>query len=407
MARDIREKIFRLGNKGSFNFSSKSQGNVEGVPEYVPVHKPKVKKDVFVDSLELPSNYNATRLTLMARDPFWIHAYWEISSSSLQSLRQKIGDEFDRCAYVLRMYDVTLVNFNDNNANHWFDIDVGPHSQAWYVNLWSDNVTYCADLGLRTPDGRFFTLARSNFVTTPRANLSDRSDMIWMEVNDGQREQPHVLVEKMRDQKRKEAPSGAKSKTLDWRARRRMYLSEDDIRSYYTRLFPLLRLIKSAKGISELGNKLIEDDVALRDGSRERENQMRIESSRNAALQNAWVQSRFLKKVLAGASEESVTGGSEVFQESSRGGASEREQRKRKFFFEIWADLIVYGRTEPDATVCLGDKKVKLREDGTFTLRYSLPDGKIPFDFVAQSFDKLEKKNISTSVERTKTMYGP
>ena len=104
------------------------------------------------------------------------------------------------------------------------------------------------------------------------------------------------------------------------------------------------------------------------------------------------------RKVTIGASEFAYLGGSE----NSRGGASEfvQSDKKRKFFFEIGAELIVYGRTEPDAEVRLGDKKVDLRPDGTFSIRLALPDGKISLPFTATSSDKVETRKIATEVER-------
>jgi hypothetical protein len=50
-------------------------------------------------------------------------------------------------------------------------------------------------------------------------------------------------------------------------------------------------------------------------------------------------------------------------------------EARRGFWFNINAELIVYGATEPDATVTVDDLPVALRPDGTFTLRFALPDG--------------------------------
>jgi len=86
--------------------------------------------------------------------------------------------------------------------------------------------------------------------------------------------------------------------------------------------------------------------------------------------------------------------------------ASEGRLNKGKFFFEIGAELIVYGRTEPDAAVWLNEKGIKLNPDGTFSLRFALPDGEIPLKFIAQSSDAVEQRHIYTRVEREKTMNG-
>ena len=59
----------------------------------------------------------------------------------------------------------------------------------------------------------------------------------------------------------------------------------------------------------------------------------------------------------------------------------------RKFHFELDAELIVYGATEPDAQVTLQGEPVHLRSDGTFTVRFSLPDSRQIIPAVASPAD--------------------
>jgi hypothetical protein len=323
-------------------------------------------------------------------------------------LKERIGAEFGRSTYVLRMHDVTAIDFNGHNANHSFDIDVGLNANNWYISLWYGNVSYCADLGMRSPDGRFHHLARSNFVTTPRANPSDRSEEIWMEVKDNSSRAPFVIGamrgrpnNKASYQKGKVSVKRDDEKASLRGSRRKIFLSEEDIREYYSRLSPLLRDVVSArlarkydgKRFSEgrltiydvKGNKVVLDDFLIRGLSKE----------------------KFIKRLLLGSSEELVFLGASEF---AAGGASELglKDKKRKFFFEFGTELVVYGRTEPDAEVWLGDKKIMLRSDGTFTLRFALPDAsEIPLDFTAISNDKVGKREARTSVERKKTKYNP
>ena len=49
--------------------------------------------------------------------------------------------------------------------------------------------------------------------------------------------------------------------------------------------------------------------------------------------------------------------------------------KQRKFWFQLDAELIVYGATEPTARVTLQGEPVKLRPDGTFTM-LNVPDGR-------------------------------
>ncbi|MFH1867644.1 MAG: DUF4912 domain-containing protein [Candidatus Omnitrophota bacterium] len=343
---------------------------------------PAKEKKPFIDSYDIPASYNSTHLTLIARGPHWIYAYWEISPMFIEKVKADIGGgEFARSSYVLRMYDVTYKDFNGENANHSFDLDVGPHSNNWYINILGDNVTYCGEIGMRTPEGRFHSFARSNFVTTPRLDSSSRNDMVWMEVKKELQEEPAIF-----------ADHNLQAFTMLTQGRgarkigRKIFLTDDDIRAYYSKLFPVLSRLISAKGGRLPGYISIEGaDILIED-----------------ILTGGLPGKEFIKKIKIGLSEESILKGG-ASESLNKPGASEREKKERKFFFNIGCELIVYGRTEPDAEVWLGDKKIKLYKDGTFSLRLSLPDGKIPLEFVAISKDKIQRRAIRTSVERAET----
>jgi len=352
--------------------------------EYVPVQPPKLRKAVDLNDSTLPDLSSATRLRLMARDPHWIHAYWQVAPATIDEAQKSLGRHFDHSHYVLRMHDITSINFNGRNANKSFDIEIDPKIKNWYVDMWQDNVSYCAQIGLKTPHGEFYQLAESNCIHTPRASFSDRGDVIWMDVTPGVSKKPFIFVD----------PSGKGKRS----SRIRWYLTEDDIKAYYSKLFPMLRKIFRSgrltlrKSLHRFLGKYIEGDDDLLLGLHN----------------NAW-----LRKTLLGASEELVEQGEGVLQTigasetvTSLGGASERMSKQRKFFFELGTELIVYGRTEPDAQVLHGTKNVPLRPDGTFSMRFALPDdGFIPLDFKAISHDKIEIRKILTSAKRAKTNY--
>ncbi|MBM3249372.1 MAG: DUF4912 domain-containing protein [Candidatus Omnitrophica bacterium] len=74
--------------------------------------------------------------------------------------------------------------------------------------------------------------------------------------------------------------------------------------------------------------------------------------------------------------------------------------KERKFWMVVNCELIVYGATEPDATVTVQDKEIKLRPDGTFSLRFALPDGKQVIPVKGVSSDKIEERVITPIVSR-------
>ena len=79
----------------------------------------------------------------------------------------------------------------------------------------------------------------------------------------------------------------------------------------------------------------------------------------------------------------------------------------RDFHFEIDAELIVYGTTEPNARVTLQGEPVQLRPDGTFTVRFSLPDSRQIIPAVAASPDGVEERTIVLAVERNTKHLDP
>jgi hypothetical protein len=129
---------------------------------------------------ELPPGYGDSRIILLVRDPYWIHVYWEISRDALLNAKRLLKGEWERATSILRVYDITGVDFDGANANSHVDTEIGGGADNWYVNTGVPNRTYCVEIGLLSASGRFVMLARSNKATTPRDAPSDVTDEEWM-----------------------------------------------------------------------------------------------------------------------------------------------------------------------------------------------------------------------------------
>jgi hypothetical protein len=252
---------------------------------------------------ELPSSYNQDRIVLQVRDPHWLHAYWELIPQTIEGLKNRLGGDFYRSKKVLRVYDVSNVLFNGSNANRFFDIIINDFANSWYIDTAGPGRSWCVDLGLMLPDGRFITILRSNVVATPLDGPSWITDEEWM-------------------------------------------IPDDMFARLYGMGFGL---------------------------------------GRSSPVGKAW-QER-LKQGLF-----------------SSGGLSsspvKRLLQERSFWLKVDCELIVYGATEPDAKVTVQGAPIKLRPDGTFTLRYYLPDGKQVIPVKAVSSDQLEERIITPTVTR-------
>jgi hypothetical protein len=75
-------------------------------------------------------------------------------------------------------------------------------------------------------------------------------------------------------------------------------------------------------------------------------------------------------------------------------------ERRRSFWFNVNAELIVYGSTEPDATVTIGGRQIELRRDGSFSFRFALPDGSYDLPVAARSADGAETRQADLNFSR-------
>lgn len=274
-------------------------------------------KNVFTDFYDLPSGYNTTKLTLIARDPNFVHAYWEIKPPTAGTLKKNIPESGENAATVIRVYDVTMKDFDGMNANHWFDVDVGPSAKSWYFPLWNDNVSYCAELGLRAPDGAFNSLARSNFVQTPRKTFSTRPETVWMEVKDDPRHASAYVVGSMRRVSNRTGPRRSVDRRASGRLRK-FYLNDDDIRLYYSRLSPLLK---------DLISQRIEEEYYRAHGKiKDVSFLVSLSESRRFMIEDLISRGYFQRVFFGGAEEIKFVGSSE----SMPGGASDRIYKNRE-----------------------------------------------------------------------------
>jgi len=72
----------------------------------------------------------------------------------------------------------------------------------------------------------------------------------------------------------------------------------------------------------------------------------------------------------------------------------------KKFWLVADCELILYGATDPDAFVTVSGRKVNLNPDGTFSMRFALPDGVINLPVKALSKDEADSREIDVKVTR-------
>jgi len=77
--------------------------------------------------------------------------------------------------------------------------------------------------------------------------------------------------------------------------------------------------------------------------------------------------------------------------------------KEKNFWLVADCELILYGATQPDAAVTVGGRQVELNPDGTFTMRFALPDGIVDLPVKAVAADGEQKRGITIKVTRNTT----
>lgn len=135
------------------------------------------------ENFVFPEKYGYDHIILLVRDPYWVHTYWEITPGTVERVYKENGEDAMRSAkMVLRVKDIQ--NTNPDKPNSYFDIEVAPGAKNWYISVMRPNTTYCVEIGYLLTSGRFLMITRSNYVTTPRAGVSEVIDEEWMSLED-------------------------------------------------------------------------------------------------------------------------------------------------------------------------------------------------------------------------------
>ena len=264
---------------------------------------------------DLPAGYGKDRIVCMVRDPYWLHAYWELTRQAIQRAEAALGQEWHGARPILRLLDVTSNDTSIAPERIVRDVEIHGGSNNWYLDVSDPPRSYRVDVGYLSRSGRFYVLARSNVVTTPRAGVSDVIDENWADLDEKQADRIYAMSGGF--------DPGASSLELK-------QLFEEKLRR-------------------PMGSPAV----------------------------------------------------------SSFGSGGLMGSKGRKFFFQIDAELIVYGVTEPNARVTIQGEPVQLRADGTFTKRYALPDSRQILPAVATSPDGYEERKVVLAVERNTKQLEP
>ncbi len=315
-------------------------------------------KSPFFDGDPLPESYGVNAMVLMPKNPQWAYAYWEITDETYNNIKNSNGD---RLALTIRLYDVTLKDFNGSNANAYFDVELPENVKEWFVGGLNPKAVYIGDIGFKTPEGNFITAVRSKAIEMPSNVVSENIDEEWM-----------IIEEYLK--KILERSSAGRIVNGKWVGG--MGASGAILGSSEEMIAVMLKRLFKEKGTRR--EKLL--------------------SHMEQMMGSISAGSLSAGSLSAG----SLTAGS-LSISKSKGELikSEEKLEKKDFWLKVGTELVVYGATEPDAKVTVMGKEIKLNRDGTFSLRFALPNGHFELPVIAVSRDGDDSRTITPIVDRT------
>ncbi len=127
------------------------------------------------------------RLFVVAHDSYWLHALWELRSSTVKRAEAGLGIEWHSAKPVIRVLDVSSDENRRSVEQVVQDVEIHGGINHWYIQVDDPPGVYQLQIGYLTESGRFFGLVRSNIVKTPLPGTQGVADESWNEAGDGPR----------------------------------------------------------------------------------------------------------------------------------------------------------------------------------------------------------------------------
>jgi hypothetical protein len=302
---------------------------------------------------DLPDGYGESRIVLMPRDPQWAYTYWDISNEHKEDLRRQGGQQL-----ALRLYDVSDINLEYQRPHSIQEYPSDELAREWYLPIPVSDRDYVVDIGYRCADGRWLVLARSAPVRVPPVYPSDWIDDQFITVAWDEELRGKTFVELVPPSQRATATAAA------------------------------------GYGAGAATGNPIYDEIF---GMAQATEAQRVAGSLYGSMQQVPVHEQAISSYVFPSGVGMWASGMGM---SGAGFSASTPMRPRQFWLVADAELIVYGATEPDATVTIGGRPIKLNPDGTFRFQMSFQDGLIDYPIQAVAVDGEQTRSIHMKFNR-------
>lgn len=345
---------------------------------------------------ELPESYGTGELLLTARDPHWLYTHWDLSDD-----QQRRYNAFSRDGHL-----VVRVYVDAPGRKPSTEVHVHPESRHWFVHVEQANTRYVAQLGYYSAAERWTVVATSSATLTPpdavSAETSAEFTAIPFEVP------MEKLVSLVKEAVSENAPLARALQELRSEGHvdlpQIQALPQPRVGSH-----PWFRGVETASGSGQPSEWTAAQERALAAViSMDHVRRVWMGSLEITEL----IRRQYFNEIasLPGAELHELAPGAPTSPSAAITGISSPSAKavppERGFWFNVNAELIVYGATEKDATVSIGGRKIKLRADGSFSYRFALPDGRYEMPIVAISADQTDGRAAEMKFSRSTEYRG-
>ncbi|MBE9200453.1 MULTISPECIES: DUF4912 domain-containing protein [unclassified Nodularia (in: cyanobacteria)] len=320
--------------------------------------------DVDEGLADLPQGYGESRIVLLPRDPQWAYTYWDIPHEHKAELRQQGGQQL-----ALRIYDVTDIDIDHQSPHSIQEYPADELAREWYIPIPVSDRDYVIDIGYRTADGRWLVLARSARVHIPPVYPSDWIEDAFVTVNFEEDLRGKTVYELVPPAKKAAAAASAGIGV------------NGNSNPIYEEIFGLAESAEAQRVAGSLFGSMHQVPSSARP-------EEAISSYVFPSGVGMWAVPTASGLTMSGAGM------------SGAGFSAGVPMRPRQFWLVADAELIVYGATEPDATVTIGGRQIKLNPDGTFRFQMSFQDGLIDYPIVGVAADGEQTRSIQMKFNR-------
>jgi len=152
-----------------------ANGSSSSARAATPTSRP-VRRDI---STVGPTDPATEELIAVAHDPYWIHARWVLKRSTVLRAEAALGAEWFRSVPVIRVHALDVDETKGVTAAWVRDVEIHGECDHWFVPVEHPPGAFKLEIGYASPSGRFFALAKSKRVTTPRPGSKAAERLGW------------------------------------------------------------------------------------------------------------------------------------------------------------------------------------------------------------------------------------